>query len=352
MKTITQAEELQQLTKQSKDMAGQISDLTVLSYGGGQDSKTNLTKIIHDPEFRERYAPGRLIVVMSDTGDEHPYTYEDLVEVRAMCHKAGIEFHLITSSMGYHTATWPDLITPQVTPGVKSGHPTMVQLGTKSCTDKLKIQPIYKFLDQWINAEYGYGFQVRADGGVNKQAIKKFYKENGRIRVLIGFAYREEKRGVSSRKLELNIYKKSGDIWDKALYREFPLIDYKLDRAACQSLIDSHGYNVPMPSNCMRCPYQSLQELLWLFRQYPTKFEEWILIEEAKLARFANEPDRFEFDKKAGIEVLEPFKNHGVYNSTKTLRDKLNEAQDKFGTWTDEQLNTYKMSHGCSSNAM
>lgn len=343
--------ELEALTTQSQLMAGKISDLTILSYGGGQDSKAILSKLVHDPVFRARYVTGRLIVIMADTGDEHPYTYRDLREVKTICKKAGFEFHFIHKGLGFHTKTWPDLITPQVTNGIKSGHPTMVQLGTKSCTDKLKIQPIYKFLDSWINSQFDYGFKIRADGATGKQALKKFYKENGKIRILIGFAYEEEKRGISSRLLELNTYKKSADLWDKAIYREFPLIDYKLNRASCQKLIASHGYAVPMPSNCQRCPYMSLPELLWLFRNYPAKFHEWAEIETSKLERFNSEPDRFELDKKSGVEYLQPFKNHGVFNSTKTLTDKLFEAFEKFGHWTNEQLDTYKMSHGCNGNA-
>ena len=48
--------------------------LTVLSFGGGQDSTTIIEKIIDDEAFRRRYVEGRLLVVMSDTGDEFPET--------------------------------------------------------------------------------------------------------------------------------------------------------------------------------------------------------------------------------------------------------------------------------------
>ena len=38
-------------------------------------------------------------------------------------------------------------------------------------------------------------------------------------------------------------------------------------------------------------------------------------------------------------------KNYGVYG-TLTLPEKLKRAKEKYGHWTIEQLNEYKMSHG------
>ena len=53
-----------------------FSNLTVLSMGLGQDSTTILFKIVFDAEFRARYAPEKLLVLFSDTGNEHPFTYQ------------------------------------------------------------------------------------------------------------------------------------------------------------------------------------------------------------------------------------------------------------------------------------
>lgn len=52
--------------------------LTLLSFGAGQDSTAILLKLIHDADFRTKYAPQDLIVVFSDTGDEHDETYAHL----------------------------------------------------------------------------------------------------------------------------------------------------------------------------------------------------------------------------------------------------------------------------------
>ncbi len=308
---------------------------TLLSFGGGQDSTAILLKLIHDPAFRGRYAPGELVVVMSDTGNEHNYTYEHVKEMESLCAYHDILFYLLTPDMGFHTDSWPDLITPQMRPEDGELKPTMVQLGTKSCTDNLKLVPIYKMIDEFLNDDLNYGFKRHKNRGVLKKAIKKFHKDHGKLNVLIGFAYGEEKRAIKSDKLQEKHWNHDGDIWQKALSRQYPLIDLEMDRHKCQEYIEEKLGYCPMPSNCMLCPYQADQEILWLHRNHPEQFDKWIDIESRKFKRYE------------GIE-----KNHGVYNSKKTLLDKLKKAQDKHGHLSNEELETYKMSHGCSTNSI
>lgn len=83
--------------------------LTVLSFGGGQDSTAILIRLALDPEFRARYAPGRLLAAMSDTGNEHPETYSHIEWARGFCESHGIEFRFITAADGYHSQAWRDL---------------------------------------------------------------------------------------------------------------------------------------------------------------------------------------------------------------------------------------------------
>ncbi len=344
--------QLKELSPKAAELAGKISNLTVLSYGGGQDSKTEICKFVTDPNFRARYAPGELIVVMSDTGDEHQYTLDDLKEVEKMCSDNGIEFHFMTNDKGFHIDSWPDLISPQLRAAGGKYKPTMVQLKTKSCTDKLKIGPIYKFLDEWINEKYGYKFEVRSTRGVGKQAIKKFHAEQGKIRILIGYAYDEEKRAVGAKNLEIKTYQAAGDEWQKALFREFPLIDLKLNRKACQAYVASTPYNMPKPSNCRRCPYMSDPELIWLYNNDRLAFTEWVEIENRKLKRYENHPDIAVLDKTSGVEYFQEFKNNGVFNGKKTIQERLESALEKFGHWSMAKLDEYKFSHGCSANGM
>lgn len=313
-----------------------MKSLTILSFGGGQDSTAILLKMIdRNSDVRSRYVKDQLIVVMSDTGDEHPYTYDHVDNMKKICWQNDIPFFFLQKHHGYHVDSWPDLISPQLRSEGGKYKPSMVQLGTKSCTDNLKLTPIYKFVDEYINAKMNYGFTIRSGRGCNKQAIKKFYKEVGEISVLIGFAKGEESRVQKSEKLEIKEKASDKDGWKKGLKRFYPLIDLGMGREECQKYIkDMIGY-CPMPSNCMRCPYQSLQEILWLYRNYPDKFAEWVEIENRKLIR--------DSDKE---------KNYGVYANKKTLSEKLTEALEKYGHMTFGELNNYKMSHGCTTNSV
>ena len=123
--------------------------LTVLSFGGGQDSSVLLEKYLSDQEFRKRYAPNDFLVVMSDTGDEFDATYTHVREEKR-CTEAGVEFVFITSDMGYHSESWLNL---------KHFYRTKGTIGSKAfpktCTDRLKLQPIYRFLEDWLSDRYG-----------------------------------------------------------------------------------------------------------------------------------------------------------------------------------------------------
>jgi hypothetical protein len=288
--------------------------------------------MIHNEKFRRQYAPNdKFIVVMADTGGEHSYTYAHAAICEKLCKSHNIPFKMIRSKDGFHTKAWPNIYAPQIRKQGEKYKPTMVQLGTKSCTDKLKIGPIYKFLDEWINDEYGYNFPVRTTRGCGKRALRKYAEEYGDIEVLIGFAKGEEKRSEKSLKLEAT--QKKGTEWTKHLSRKFPLLDHGMTRSDCQAYLKEMGFGHVMPSNCVLCPYMSEPELLWLYRTKPDMFDVWVSIEEEKLKRYAGAP-----------------KNYGVYCNKKTLVDKINIAIEKYDHMTDDELWEHKKNHGCPTN--
>ena len=329
-----------------------MSKLTILSFGGGQDSTTILLKLVHDKDFRAKYVKEDLAIIMSDTGNEHPHTYKHVEKMKRLSEKNGIPFFLLTADMGYHTEAWSDLIEPQVRSNGDKFKKTLVQLGTKTCTHHLKIDPIYKFVDAYVNKTYNMDFEVRANGGCNKKALKEFFAQYGQIDVLIGFAAGEESRMIKSVKLqdkEQLDYQtaisngKSGS-WHHIINRVFPLIEEDLNRDACIEYIESKLQDEVMPSNCMLCPYQSPAELLWLHKNYPEQWDLWVSIEADKISRYAH---------LEGTEVNgKQFKNHGVYNTKKLLSEKLEDAKLKFGHLTDAELHQYKKSHGCQTNSI
>lgn len=316
-------------TGQSDLFAPVGTTLTVLSFGAGQDSTALLEMYIQDEAgFRARYAPGDFLVVMSNTSDEHKHTMEHVERVRARCASLGIPFVLINPDMGYHSASWL---------GLRHFYRTKTAIGSKSfpqttCSHKLKIEPIYRFLEDHLALQYG----VKKG---NKRGFYEFAARFGKVRVIIGIAKGEEGRRAKPQ---------ANPVW----FREnvevvYPLIDYGMDRAACQAYIASKGQPVPMPSNCVLCHWLSLQELEWMRRNLPADLEDWCQLEEAKLAKYAhlNRVPVVRLDAEGNEITKYVNKNLGVFG-TRTLREKIIEAQEKYGHWSDAELTAWKFSHG------
>lgn len=291
-----------------------MAQLTVLSYGGGQDSDTILKKYFYDADFRAKYAPEDFLVIMSDTGDEHASTYKHVIEVQQQCKERGIKFVFITEDRGYHGA-WGNLRSQ-----MRRTNTIFSKAFPKSCTDKLKIVPIYKYLDDYIFETY----QGMPHSG-RKAAIKAFAEKYGKIDVLIGISKGEEKRVADPAKAA-----KLPKWQQVALNKVYPLIDLGLDRQGCQDYIRSTGHTVPTPSNCVLCPWANEIELLYLYRFHRTDYEEWVELERNKL----------DANKHMGE------KNLGVWGSRAPIPEWLKAAEKKHGHMSDEELSEYKMSHG------
>lgn len=284
--------------------------VTVLSFGAGQDSTDILYRYVYDAEFRRRYAPGRFIVVMSDTGNELPYTYWHIAQIKVFCKQYDIEFHLLTPQMGFHSPKWPSLLE-----FYRRTHTVGCKAFRKSCSDQLKIKPFYRWLEAFANAELGTHL-------TRKRALIEYARCYGKIRVLVGLAAGEESR-VADREKDSR--------WQfKSIQIVYPLLELRIDRRACQEHIRSLGHEVPWPSNCMICPFLSKRELLWLYRRFPEAFAEWVFLEQQKLKRFHYKGAR----------------NFGVWGGQKRLPQVLADAQAQFGHMTDAELDDYKMSHG------
>lgn len=290
--------------------------ITFLSFGGGQDSTDILYRIIKDPAFRNRYVRGHFMVIMSATVNEHDHTNDHVKFIALLCEQHGIEFYLIDPIRGHHPASWPGLVE-----WMMANDGIMSKAYPKSCTDNLKIRPIYNFLD-WYIAQKFYGVDIRKRGA-GKNFIKRYAADHGKVRVLLGIAKGEESRVGS------NLPAK----WmQDTIERVYPLITEGVDRQGAQDSMRSYGLPVPMPSNCKLCPYMSPIELLWLHRFQPKDYELWVALETNKIAKWA----------ALGID---PDKNYGVNGLTR-LSVALHNAIVKYGHMTDDQLTEYKFSHG------
>lgn len=290
--------------------------LTVSLFGAGQDSTWLLWKLGTDAKFYKKHIVGDLLVIGSDTGDEHDHTKQNIEWCKRFAKEKGIEFYWITKDMGFHGRTWQSLFQ-QYERNSSIGSAAFKQ----TCTDNLKVKVCDRFLETWIMNKYGYTKK-------NKKSVIDFYNDIGKVKIryILGFAKGEESRTVKGNKYD--------GVWKKTTCkRYFVLIKEGIDRQRC---IDDNTVNIPhivWPSNCMRCFYQSDQEVLWLYRFYPHKFYEWVTAEKAKITKYSHR------------ENSEGGKNFGVYG-TITLEEKLTKAINLYGHWSDEQLNDYKMSHG------
>lgn len=373
------------------------SDLTIFSHGLGQDSTTILLKLIYDPIFRAKYAPKKLLILFADTGNEHPfsYTFRDQVII-PLCEKHGIEFISITNDMGFHGETWMTL-----THQWENNHATVGSLAyPKTCTHNLKLQPQYRFVEQWLPKNYS-----NVTNKTNKDNYVQFAKYYGKIRWLVGIARGEEKR-VANASNDTLVWRK------KSIHVEYPLIDIGYNRQDCQEYINSTNTPLPMPSNCMFCPFGSQgMELLWMYATFPKRFDEWIALEQKKLEYNDNQYDFVvdfrldpadkdkkkikqvvvDWDDKVSVDVLkenyvrafdeqimitvrvrmyhfdkdvEEYVNGTSFKKSKirnlgvagklhkgsdkavVLMDVLKQAQAKFPNVTLAQLNEFKYSHG------
>jgi hypothetical protein len=306
--------------------------LTVLSFGGGQDSWAILLMIINDPKFRKTYAPKDLVVVMSDTGNEFPYTLKANQEAKELCKKNNIPFFFLTNDMGYHTPGWMSLKD-----NLNRNHAILsATMNRKPCTGSLKINPINKFMYQYMSSLYGYPEVIYTTGVRSpSKANYRMYDQqfNCKLRVIIGFARDEEMRAIKS----VNGFSDLSKWVQQYIQYSYPLIEMGISRSDAQKIITKYkDYLVP-PSNCMICFYQSNEELVWLERNHPEEIEEWSIMEANKLKKFEH------LGKK----------NNGIYGNIslkeKLVQAKLTISKDwkvPIGQLTNEQLWEYKLSHG------
>jgi 3'-phosphoadenosine 5'-phosphosulfate sulfotransferase (PAPS reductase)/FAD synthetase len=294
----------------------QAAALTLLSFGGGQDSTAIALKLIHDPDFRERFAPGMLLAVMADTGNEHPDTLEHVAYMAEHVFKpAGIPFVHLTPDLGFHSDSWATLDTQYAL------HNTVGSVAfPKTCTDNLKIKPIYRWLEQWISEHYGFK-------AGRKNAIKTFAKTYGKIDVIIGIAKGEEKRVADS--------SKDAPWMQRSINRIYPLLEIGYGRAECQAyMAEFIDYKVP-PSNCLMCPFKSKEEVLWTALVHPEAFDQWCMREANKLVANADQ------ENNLGVK--------GKKTLAQITADAFNDLIPKFDHDKNAliaYLTDYRMSHG------
>lgn len=295
--------------------------LSALSLGAGQESTALALMLVGDAFLREKWAPGRYLCVMSDTGDEHPETYENVERLRALHERHGEEFHFLEAGGRWHSDSWPDLLT-----FYRRGDRIGSKSFPKSCSQQLKISVIYRFLEELLATDYGVSWGA-------KRGFREYTSLTGeKITIIIGLSAEEAGRRLS--KVD------GAPKWMReTVERVYPLIELGWTRGDCQDHIRKQGFPLSYPSLCRRCPYKSELDILRMSRQDPEGLAEWVELERNKLdahsLRFPDLPEE---------------KNHGVFGADTTLPEILYRARRKYGHLSDRVLSEARMSgHGVAS---
>ena len=284
-------------------------ELTVLSFGAGQDSTALLYLLGNDQELRKVFAPKDLIVIFSDTGAEHEETYSEALPVAmSFCADMRIPFYWLRPGSEYHSKSWPSLIDHYRRTGTcgSRGFP-------RSCTDQLKIRPFYRFLEEYLGTTY----QVEIG---RKKGFYEYARHYGKLRVLIGLTAEESGR----------CQEKSRPLWmRRCIDIRYPLQEMRATRSDAQTIITGYGYRVPCPSSCRCCPFLTLRDLLWKYRTRPEEYEELLCLENTKLSRFEHLGE----------------KNYGVYGAMR-LPQALTKAEHLFGHLSNSELTEARQRDG------
>lgn len=294
--------------------------LTVISNGLGQDSSAVIYKLGLDARFRRRVAPGDVLAVHSDTGDEYPEVYQHRDRIATWCAGRGIPFvSLSPDSEWFSPSNRGGVVEKSRRYGtVPSVH------HVRSCTPSFKTDPFYRFLAAHLRDEYAVG------GSSIPATLSRFASRFGRVRILVGFTADEAGR------VERTLKDHGRSAWMRDFLEMcFPLVELGWDRSACQEFIRRSGFEVPFASACATCFYQGDLRLAFLDRFYPDRAEDWARREEMKLAKFVHLGAR----------------NKGVFRKG-TVRENLARARAAYAHVPDAQL--YEMTrlagHGVRSS--
>ena len=198
--------------------------MKIVSYGGG----VNSTALLIECKKRDISVD---LILFADTGAEKPHTYKYIRYFNKWLKKNKM----------------PEIVRVQRT-NINGSYITLegyclsknqlpsLAYGFKSCSQKHKIQPQDKFLNNW-------------------QPAKDEWALGKKIKKLIGYDMEEPQRAKNYN--------------DEKFIVEYPLIEWDMGREECVTSILDANLDPPGKSACYFCPGSKKQEILDLKRNYP-----------------------------------------------------------------------------------
>lgn len=190
----------------------------VLSYGGGVNSVALMILLLREKMPLDE-------VIFADTGGEIPETYAYINVTREYLRPHGVPFTVVAKNGSnlYETA-WRRRVLPSAI--------------WRWSTRDYKVNPIHR--------------HYRALGG--------------HVNQYLAIAWDEVDRMKDSRvDYVTNLY---------------PLIDRRITRAGCVTIIQEASLPVPPKSSCFFCPFGSLDRWHWLYENHPDLYEKAMALEE------------------------------------------------------------------------
>lgn len=201
--------------------------IDIVAYGGGTNSTALLV------EFVKRKLEPPVFILFSDTGAEKPHTYAYV----DMFSKWLVE-------QGYPEIT---IVRPNVTiiqDCINRSALPAIAYGFKTCSDRFKIQPQRKFLN-------------------NNEPTKSAFKRGEKVLQIIGFDADEPQRA------DTTIPEKDA----KKFSNWYPLIDWGMGRDECIKTIEDAGLCLPGKSACYCCPNSQPSEIRQNAANYPEQIK-------------------------------------------------------------------------------
>lgn len=193
--------------------------IVVGAYGGGTDSTAMLIGMCQRMEKVD-------LNLFADTGGEKPHTYDFILTFSEWLVKRGMQQITTVSSV---IKLYDDCIARNALPSIAYGF--------KTCSQRFKLQPQDKYLNNWQPAIDAWG-------------------RGEKITKLIGYEAGEERRAK--------------EFETKKYINRYPLIEWGWDRNKCIEVIKSVGLELPGKSACFFCPSSKAQEVKQLAKQYPS----------------------------------------------------------------------------------
>ena len=201
----------------------------LLSYGAGVNSTAMILLIEQTCALREIFPT--MHIVFADTGVEHPQTVAYLTTIESYLNERGQRLIRVKAEQTLLEMCQERNFLPSRM--------------SRWCTTESKLKPL------WDYEKRVFGINPNR----NELQVTRF------IGIDAGESHRI--RHVPQR---------------YAVHR-YPLIEYDLDREACQRLIEKSGLPVPRKSGCYLCPFSARHELAQLSIEHPDLFEAMLQLE-------------------------------------------------------------------------